>query len=57
MEQFVRQEVKQEVMMKAELEQLLLQTMITCNWSFNQFDLLYFQYFIARTIPQYQYPG
>ena len=57
MEQFVRQEVKQEVMMKAELEQLLLQTIITCNWSFNQFDLLHFQYFIARTIPQYQCPG
>lgn len=57
MERFVRPEVKQEVMTKAELEQLLLQTMIACNWSFNQFDLPHFQYFIARMVPQHQSPG
>ena len=39
MEQFVRRETVQQVMTKDELEQLLLQTMAACNWSFNQFDL------------------
>ena len=57
MEQFVRRETVQQVMTKDELEQLLLQTMAACNWSFNQFDLPYFQYFIARTVPQHQCPG
>jgi hypothetical protein len=57
MEQFVRRDVKQEVLTKDELEQLLLHTMIACNWSFNQFDLPHFQYFIAKIAPQHRCPG
>ncbi len=57
MEQFVRRDVKQEVLTKNELEQLLLHTMIACNWTFNQFDLPHFQYFIAKIAPLHRCPG
>jgi hypothetical protein len=57
MEQFIRHEAKQEILTKNELEQLLLHTMVACNWSFNQFDLPHFQYFISKTIPHHSCPG
>jgi hypothetical protein len=57
MEQFIRHQARQEILTKNELEQLLLHTMVACNWSFNQFDLPHFQYFITKTIPQHRCPG
>lgn len=41
----------------AELDQLLLQTAVACNWSFNQFDNTMFRQFFARAFPGHQCPG
>jgi hypothetical protein len=45
------------IMTKEEINDLLLQTMAACNWSFNQFDNPQFQFFITRLIPNHRCPG
>ena len=45
------------VMTKEEINDLLLQTMAACNWSFNQFDNPQFQFFITRLVPNHHCPG
>ena len=40
-----------------ELDELLLQTLAACNWSFNQFDNPQFQYLISRALPNHRCPG
>jgi hypothetical protein len=45
------------VMTKEEINDLLLQTMVACNWSFNQFDNPQFQFFITRLVPNHRCPS
>jgi hypothetical protein len=45
------------IMTKEEANDLLLQTMAVCNWSFYQFDNPQFQFFISHLIPNHRCPG
>jgi len=39
-----------------ELQRVLLQTMATCNWPFDQFDNLMFRYLLRRGFPGHKLP-
>jgi hypothetical protein len=41
----------------AEVERLLLQTAVACNWSFNQFDNKIFRKFFEKAFPGHRCPG
>ena len=39
-----------------ELQRLLLETMVTCNWPFDQFDIKIFRYLMCRGYPGHTIP-
>ena len=57
MERYVRMRSETSALIEPELNELLLQTLAACNWSFNQFDNPQFQYFINRVLPNHRCPG
>ena len=40
----------------SELQRLLLETTVTCNWSFDQFEVEVFRYLMRRGYPGYNIP-
>ena len=43
-------------MTSVELHQVLLETMVTCNWPFHQFDVKVFRYLMRRGYPGHHIP-
>ena len=56
-ERYLRTSSAASSLSQLDLDELLLQTLAACNWSFNQFDNPQFQYFISRALPNHRCPG
>ena len=57
MDKFLKSGKDKRALTKVEFDDLLLETAVTCNWSFYQFDVPQFKYFLTRAFPEHHPPG
>ena len=57
MDKFLKSNKNMRVLAKVDFDAILLETAVTCNWSFYQFDVPQFKYFLSRAFPEHRSPG